>query len=555
MLRFATMILALILVATGVYWYKVRSTELQGAGGNATNKNDDDKDPVVKDEDLQGRRLGALNVELRPRREDAVSDEPPELLDGWAKPRVAFILTGEQHGYIEPCGCSEEQYGGMARRGDLIAKLKKRGWNVVALDLGGLVKRIGRQAEMKFEKTVDGLARLNYAALAMGPEDLRMPDILLSLNDPDKLPFLASNLLMYGDAELNPWAGSKVVTLADQQIGIASVMSKSVGATVLPKGQKDAAITMTDPIAGLKTAIEKMNSQIDANKPALRVLLSQCTFDETKELLKQFPDFDIVVSGRGSEEGRMKPDYVGDTAVVHVGQKGKYTGVLGYYDKMTEPVKFELVQLDRHRFGDDEKMIKLMQEYQSQIKQVKLADDPTGIPHPSGATFVGAEKCSECHSSAFEVWEKSKHAHAFESLNPANKRTGYERLKGIDRSFDPECIACHVTGWNSKEYFRYSSGFINDEYASTPELKASSTQLKGTQCESCHGPGSMHIELIDKEETLSAEEIKTAPGRMSVRITKAQAEDRTCNQCHDLDNSPKFKFNKYWPQIDHGLDE
>src|SRR5580704_3976717 len=36
-------------------------------------------------------------------RSAAVSDVKP-LLKGWAKPAVALVFSGEQHGYMEPCG-------------------------------------------------------------------------------------------------------------------------------------------------------------------------------------------------------------------------------------------------------------------------------------------------------------------------------------------------------------------------------------------------------------------------------------------------------------------
>ena len=40
------------------------------------------------------------------------------LFQDWPKPKLAFAITGQQHGYIEPCGCTglANQKGGMARR-------------------------------------------------------------------------------------------------------------------------------------------------------------------------------------------------------------------------------------------------------------------------------------------------------------------------------------------------------------------------------------------------------------------------------------------------------
>src|SRR5208282_4425390 len=59
----------------------------------------------------------------------------------WPKPDVAIVLSGELHGYLQPCGCSEPQKGGLARRYNLLQALTKdRGWPVVAADLGDLAQ-------------------------------------------------------------------------------------------------------------------------------------------------------------------------------------------------------------------------------------------------------------------------------------------------------------------------------------------------------------------------------------------------------------------------------
>lgn len=473
--------------------------------------------------------------------------EELKLLADWKTPRAALLFTGEQHGYIEPCGCALEQYGGMSRRGDLIKKLEERKWPIGAFDLGGLTKRSGKQALKKFETTMNGLDGLKYKAVGLGPEDLRLgADILLSLHNPDGLGFVSANVVMYESPEL--MALYKVVEIGDAKVAVTAILGNSDAMKVIPKSSPNFAFKQTDPEVALPAVIAEMKKA----KPDLLVLMSHASFKETEALLKKFPEFDVVVSAGGGEEGRGESLVVGKTTVLRVGQKGKHTGVLGWYPDAEKPFRFELVKLDRHRFGDDPAMVNLMRLYQMELFDDELANVTSAVPHPSNATFVGAEKCGECHSSAFEIWETSKHAHAFLSLDPKNKTDGYERLKGIDRSFDPECISCHVTGWDPTDYFRYESGFINEKFATTDALKEMSKNLKGSQCESCHGPGSLHVQRIDDEESLAKTD--KAPGRESVRVTLKQAEDQVCNKCHDLDNSPKFKFGEYWPQVKHGLD-
>src|SRR5262245_51812101 len=64
----------------------------------------------------------------------------------WPEPKLALVFTGSLDGYIEPCGCSgkENQKGGLSRRDMMLKQLTtEKKWPVVAVDVGGLVKRFG----------------------------------------------------------------------------------------------------------------------------------------------------------------------------------------------------------------------------------------------------------------------------------------------------------------------------------------------------------------------------------------------------------------------------
>src|SRR5688572_28616942 len=58
---------------------------------------------------------------------DGLSTAQPEkvLFDGWPAPQAALVFTGDQYGYLEPCGCTAGQTGGLARRGDLMRQLRE----------------------------------------------------------------------------------------------------------------------------------------------------------------------------------------------------------------------------------------------------------------------------------------------------------------------------------------------------------------------------------------------------------------------------------------------
>src|SRR6266852_368051 len=73
-----------------------------------------------------------------------------ELFRNGPKPDVAVVLSAQQYGYLQPCGCSEPQKGGLARRFNMIQGLRKRGWEVVAGDLGDIAQTSAPQTLLKY---------------------------------------------------------------------------------------------------------------------------------------------------------------------------------------------------------------------------------------------------------------------------------------------------------------------------------------------------------------------------------------------------------------------
>src|SRR5262249_18430329 len=85
----------------------------------------------------------------RPPAPPAPSPEPadtaPTYFQDWPRPDVALVLSGQQYGYLQPCGCTRPQYGGLARRFNFLQTLRDRGWPVVAADLGDVAQKAGPQ--------------------------------------------------------------------------------------------------------------------------------------------------------------------------------------------------------------------------------------------------------------------------------------------------------------------------------------------------------------------------------------------------------------------------
>ncbi len=463
----------------------------------------------------------------------------------WPRPQLALMISGEQHGYFEPCGCTSNQMGGMARRADLLKKLMEAGWEVRGVDLGGVSRRTVRQAQIKFETSLQALRDLHYVAVGLGPEDLRLqPDFLLAQDIPDDtgeaLRFVSANVVFYDSPELGTPLRSRVIEIRGRRVGITSILSEStVSSIVAPGSNTDISWSAPGP------AIDQVMQEFDGQQVDFRILLSQSHPDESRDLAKRYPQFDVIVVAQGVSDPNpaTEPEKIGNTLFLQVGHKGKYVGILGLYPADEEtPVRYQLIPLERSDFGDAQQMIDHMRDYQERLREEQIVVTDGVIGHPSGSSFVGVESCRECHEASYQVWAGSHHAHAFESLDPVNRTDGYERLNGVHRMFDPECLSCHVTGWDPQEYIRYRTGFLNKEFAETEEQLSLHSRLAGNQCENCHGPGSRHIELIEAgEEDLAKKEV-------AVTLEEAKS---ICYRCHDSDNSPEFDFDTYWPKIEH----
>jgi hypothetical protein len=477
-------------------------------------------------------------------------DSTPEkaadpLLEGWDQPAAVLLLSGEQQGYLEPCGCSITQSGGLARRASLEAMLREKGWPVVGLDAGGLVKDSETQDKLKFETILAGLKQLNYAAVAAGVAELRLnPDYLLGqFLDAEGIPLagmlVSANVVFHDDPGLGVPKAFRIVTAGDVKIGVTAVLGAKAASEVAPEGvQTNMAVK---PAAdALKDVLPKLAEQ----QPDVLVLLVHGTPAEARSLAEKFPQFPIVLNTGGAEEASERPVKVGNTLVLEVGHKGKHIGVLGFFPNSETKFRWELVNLDNRRFLSDPRMTQLMRDYQQRVRDLNLAEsDDRKVQLPGGLSFVGAEKCGECHKKSYEFWKTTSHAHAYESLERG--REG-EEANWVSRIYDPECLSCHVTGWEPQTYKRFDSGFLNIK--TTPHLT-------GQQCENCHGPGSRHTELeLALKESKSQPDDAVIAARKEVQRSMATAEKDHCLHCHDAENSPEFLsqgFQYYWEQIAH----
>ena len=477
-----------------------------------------------------------------------------ELVSDWDKPDVALFVTGRQHGYIEPCGCTglENQKGGLMRRHSAQKVLLNRGWDVVSIDAGNQIRRTGQQPTIKMRKTFESLCRImNYSIVGIGPDDLRTPsiDLIQAMFDAPEgtNPFTCANVVIEGmdDGSLN--SQYRVIEKNGRKIGVTMVL----GDDRVDKLKNVDGIELAKPAAALSLVVPAMQKA----GCDMYVLVAHASLEQCRSLAEKFPAFDLLVTAGGAGDPTMQPEVIStdgqETSMIQVGVKGMYVGLVGVSWEQGQPtIRYKRVPLDE-RFEDSQEMKDMFTSYQKELKSLWLRgalDDIRPRKHPSGHTFVGSATCADCHDEEFEIWAEGidgdggPHEKATHSLTHPGQRAW------VKRNFDPECVSCHATGWNPQEYYPYVSGFMDVE---------KDEALHGNGCENCHGPGSAHVAAENGD--IDVDDATMEKLQQQMVVTLAEARENMCMKCHDLDNSPDFVkeggFDEYWPHIKHGGDD
>lgn len=484
----------------------------------------------------------------------------PPALARWKKPDLTLILTGQQYGYLLPCGCSRPQVGGLERRYNYLATLREAGWPLTAVDLGDIAQKQGlghlsnQQGLIKYRYSMESLKKMGYSAVSLGLSEAKLNIFKIlgeyALNDPDP-KVLVANL------------SNKETEFPEQVFETALVQAKGstikvgVTAVVGPTVSK----AMKDSIAQFgssKDALTKALKSFAEQKTDLKVLLYQGAMgtvanDDSEPIAaaKAFPAFDVILCVCDEDEPPSEPLEVKHanghmTRIIRMGHKGKYVGTLGVWKTpMGLEFKYHLQDLGEQWLTPEggiagHPVLELMERYAKEVERGDYLGKTAQSTHPFSAsvpdstpTFVGSDKCKKCHEEAYKVWETSGHGHGWQTLADAKK-------PGL-RHKDPECILCHTVG------FGYKTGFVDE--VRTPKLK-------DVGCESCHGPSSEHLKSTSDEtwhklmNPWKAKEKETGP-ETKIRIQRI---DQFCQTCHDMENDVNWVhqgFAKKWPKIAH----
>lgn len=462
----------------------------------------------------------------------ALADPPPRVL-----------VISSMIGYVEPCGCTVDLLlGGIDRVAAAVAAERAKGPTAVLVVGPTLFEHaieahaVG-QEEAKAQLINRALGQMKIDAIVRTPEDL-----LRGAAFAKGLPGTDVTTNVAGGA-------GKLLTLGAAKIGVLGVVGEG---EVVPGG------TATAPAAAASAAAKALRAQ------GAQVVIGLAGIDRKalRGVARNVEGVDLWVLGRHPEE-RSATSKAGDAYVIEAGDRGRNVGRLVLHElakpgRLTDPVGD--VRRERERLAQSIKMRRFMvttnpnrdilgaiakdearlaalkpptnptgkrfeydlislpktsprdptvqpwlEAYNQKLQTINLASAGEVPPVPAGKRgFVGDAECVDCHMEAKEVWDKTPHAKAWQTLVDAKK------------TFDAKCVSCHVIGWQQP------GGTVLGKTAGKENV----------QCEACHGPGSIHAERGGGEAHIE----RKVPAKV-------------CEVCHHPHHSPKFDYDTYLPKI------
>lgn len=447
------------------------------------------------------RQAGAVSI-LIPFLAGCGNSSPPASLE------LPVYFTCDTHGRLEPCGCFSGQFGGLTRLKTVLDAEAPAG--ALRVDVGDAAGGREDFDLIEYGYMLRAFAAMNYDALNMGGREAQFTAAQLrGLKTTSPTPIISANLLDAGTHQ--PIFDSyRIIQRGAFRVAIIGVLD--------PRATENRGDGVE--VGEMESAITRCLGDL-RGKADLIVLLAFVDEATLTRLAQEFYECKVILGGKVSQPAQAL-QRENRSLVYFVTNESRALGILRLRLVLGGPLEVagNEIRLLHDQIPQDAAIRQLAQSYRDEIRHARLAvDDENNFEADAVpgvrtvASYVGTEKCLACHKTAAAVWKTSAHARAFATL--------------LDRQADadPKCIECHTVGFGN------SSGYRR-------EFKTA--KLVDVGCESCHGPGSLHVRQYQGDRTVNFTYRPLGPG--------------DCAKCHYGEFSRPFDWDQFWPAIKHGKD-
>ena len=301
-------------------------------------------------------------------------------------PSVIILYTGGTKSHLEPCGCYQEQSGGLPRRAYIVEQIREYGFPTLLVDAGNIFDGKEEIDAKRCQVNLKAMSAMGYDAVALSQTDFSYGDAYLrQQRSVATFPFLTSTE--------NDFTQPFVI--------------KSVGQHTIA--------FVTDVVQ------EQAVSQAD-----IVVALGNPDMAKHIDVVIQPDKLETTASEGGTLYVGSKPE--GKTLgflALWIGSDGALTR--HYATQLTLTGDVEESQSVRQLLTDFYREVAQTSDLTPLFANRHLERDPQN-------GYVSATACQRCHQQEYLQWSATRHAFAYETL-----------LKK-ERYFDSGCVSCHTTG-------------------------------------------------------------------------------------------------------------
>ncbi len=394
----------------------------------------------------------------------------------------------------------------MARGAAEIKRMREQDPDLLLLSAGDFYAEKGILEMYRSRFLASMMVLERYDAVALGENELSYELMAIKEDAETGLPVICANLYYEGDRLFPPYV---IKEAGGSKVGIFALLGEDI--------PDIDGVELHDPAAeGMEVAAELRDRGCD-----LIILLAHIRREMLEPLLLGIEGVDLVIRGhteRGEKASSDCADTIGGSfqdlgvPVLYSGDRGRSIGLavmtpVGRGWALTDttlvtlpksaPIDTMVASMLSGFFVEEGARRKKME-----VSQFVSRDPTTGKLRER---YLGIEVCARCHDQTASDFMLSPHFRTFARMT----ESGNER--------NASCLPCHTTG-----YGRFS-GYDPDSD------EKGGVNLRGVQCEACHGPGTTH----------------TRDGKYKERARTS------CRECHDAKMSPHFEFQTFWALVGH----
>jgi len=419
---------------------------------------------------------------------------------------LPIYFTCDTHGRLEPCGCFTGQFGGLTRLKTVLDA--EASVDALRLDVGDAAAGREDYDLIEYRYMLQAFAAMHYDALNVGGREAQFTAAQLrGMKSNSPVPIISANLLDKTSRQpiFDSW---RIVQRGAFRVAMIGVLDP-----VAAENPGDGLA-----VGDMESAIERCLAQLQG-KADLIVLVAFADEAALTRLAQEFYECKVILGGKVSQPAQELVRQ-NRSLIYFVTNESRALGILRLRLARDMPlaVTGNEIRLLHDKIPQNASFHQLMQRYREEIRHTRLAaDDPNGLSSDAVpgvrtlASYVGSEQCLTCHSNAAKVWKDSQHAHAFATLMAPKADA------------DPKCIGCHTIGFGRFSGYRREFG---------------EARLANVGCESCHGPGSLHV--------------RQRQGDRTINFTFRPLGAGDCAKCHFGEFSRPFDWDQFWPAIQHG---